>query len=165
MPNLYELTEQYRMLEEAAYNDELTVEEFDRMLNEIEGDIEEKVDGYCKVLRNMAADVRSLSTEEKRIKARRQSIESNMDRMKAVLANAMDAQGRRSVKTPLFTLYFAQNSHVEITDLAAVPEEYLKQRPRKEDDINKKAIADYIKETGEILPFARMVAGRSLNIR
>ena len=78
---------------------------------------------------------------------------------------ALDAQGRDKVKTAMFTVYHASSVKLELTDIGAVPEEYIKPRTLKESDINKKAIAEYIKETGEVLPYARLVAGRSLNIR
>lgn len=165
MPNLYVLTEQYRALEDAAYNDELDYSEFDQLLAEIEGDIEEKTDGYCKVIAALKADAAALKEEEARLANRRRSLENRAERMKAALSVAMDAQGRDKIKTAMFTVYHSSRAKLELTDLEAVPAEYIKPRTIKETDIDKKAITDYLKETGEVLPYARLVAGRSLTIK
>lgn len=165
MPSLYNLTDQYRALEEAAYNDELDYDEFARLLLEIEGSIEDKVDGYCRIIASLKTDAQALKDEEARLKARRRSLENSVLHLKNALSVAMDAQGKQKIKTRLYTVYHTARNHLEITDLDAVPAEYIKPRTLKEDDVNKKAITDYILETGEVLPWAHLVAGRSLNIR
>ena len=102
--NLYDLTEQYKALEDAAYNDELDYTEFERILSEIEDDIETKVDGYCKVIASLKADAAALKAEEDRLAARRRSLINNAERLRDVLSTALDAQGRDKIKTPMFTV-------------------------------------------------------------
>lgn len=165
MSSLYQLTDQYRSLEEAAYNDELDYDEFERLLLEINGEIEDKVDGYCKVIASIKADAAALKEEETRIAARRKDLENRIQTLRTALSVAMDAQGRDKIKTPLFTVYHVNHKKLEITDLDAVPDEYIKPHKRAETDVDKKALSAYILETGEILPYARMEVGRSLNIR
>lgn len=163
--NLYNLTEQYKALEDAAYNEELDYAEFDRILSEIEDDIESKVDGYCKVIASLKADAAALKAEEDRLAARRRSLINNAERLRDVLSTALDAQGRDKIKTPMFTVYHTAKNSLEITDLDGIPDEYIKPHRRTAEDIDKKAITAYIKETGEVLPYARLVVGRSLSIR
>ena len=165
MPNLYTLTGQYKALEDAAYNDELDYTEFARILSEIEDDIESKVDGYCKVIASLKADVAALKNEEHRLAARRRSLSNRVNYLKSALSVALDAQGRDKIKTPAFTVYYTERNRLEITDIGAIPEEYIEPHVRTAGDIDKKAIAAYIEETGEVLPYARLVVERSLNIR
>ena len=165
MPSLYQLTDQYRQIEEAAYNDELSYDEFCAALDAVEDDIEHMADGYCRIIAHLKADVQALKDEEARIKARRRGLEGSIERLKDALSAAMDAQGKSKIKTSLYTVYHARHNGLEITDLAAVPPEYIKPHKRTEDDVNKKAITALLLETGEVMPWARLVAGRSLNIR
>lgn len=165
MPSLYQLTDQYRQIEEAAYNDELSYDEFCAALDAVEDDIEHKVDGYCRIIAHLKADIQAIKDEEARIKARRNSLEGSVDRLKTALSAAMDAQGKSKIKTNLYTVYHANRIGLEITELDAVPPEYIKPHKRSEDDVNKKAITALLLETGEVMPWARLVTGRSLNIR
>ena len=165
MPSLYQLTDQYRRVEEAAYNDELSYDDFGEALEAVEDDIEHKVDGYCRIIAHLKADVQTLKDEEARIKARRRGLEGSIERLKSALSAAMDAQGKSKIKTSLYTVYHANRTGLEITDLDAVPPEYIKPHKRTEDDVNKKAITALLLETGEVMPWGRLVTGRSLNIR
>ena len=75
--NIYEITGQYKLLENAmALNpdDESLQAEFDK----IEDAIEVKADNYAKVIRNLQADVEAIKTEEKRLYDRRKVIENNI---------------------------------------------------------------------------------------
>ena len=163
MPSIYELTDQYRALEDAAYNDELDYDEFERLLAGIEDDIEAKVDGYCKVIADLKSDAARLKEEENRIAARRRSLSRQADRLKQALETALDAQGRSKIKTKLFTVFFTTSTRLEITDLTKVPPEYLK--PVTEDSVRKTEIKRELVGTGEVLPWCRLVEGRSLTIR
>ena len=165
MPSLYQLTDQYRRIEEAAYNDELSYDDFGAALEAVEDDIEHKVDGYCRIIAHLKADAQALKDEEARIKARRRGLEGSVEHLKAALSAAMDAQGKSKIKTNLYTVYYASRNGLEITDLSAVPPEYIKPHKRTEDDVDKKSITALLLETGEVMPWARLVAGRSLNIR
>ena len=165
MLSLYQLTDQYRRIEEAAYNDELSYDDFGEALEAVEDDIEHKVDGYCRIIAHLKADVQAREEEEARIKARRRGLEGSIERLKSALSAAMDAQGKSKIKTSLYTVYHARHNGLEITDLGAVPPEFIKPHKRTEDDVDKKSITALLLETGEVMPWARLVAGRSLNIR
>lgn len=165
MPSLYQLTDQYRAIEEAAYDGELPYDEFAAMLEAVEDDIERKVDGYCKVIAALRADADKLKAEEDRLAARRRSLTGRAETLRQALSEAMYAQGRDKIKTALFTVYHTHPRHLEITDLSAVPPEYIRPHERTESDVDKKSITALLLETGEIMPWARLTQRRSLNIR
>ncbi|MGI5885709.1 MAG: siphovirus Gp157 family protein [Candidatus Spyradocola sp.] len=163
MPSIYDLTDQYRALEDAAYNDELDYDEFERLLASVEDGIENKVDGYCKIIAGLKADAGCLEAEAKRLTKRKQGLLHQVDRLKQALETALDAQGRGKIKTKLFTVFFTTSTRLEITDLAKVPPEYLK--PITEESVRKTEIKRELVDTGEVLPWCRLVEGRSLSIR
>ena len=57
---LYELTEQYEMLQEMMYDPEVDEQVLHDTLEAIWGEIEEKADGYAKIIFGVKADVEKL---------------------------------------------------------------------------------------------------------
>lgn len=163
MASIYELTDQYRALEAAAYEDDLEYDEFSARLAQIEDAIEDKTDGYCAVIAGLKADAAAIKEQEQRLSKRRRGLEAKAEQLRQALADAMTAQGRDKIKTKLFTASFRASIRLEITDLTAVPEEYFK--PRTEADVRKSEIKKELTETGEVLPWARLVSERGLTIR
>ena len=55
--SLYELTEQYLALMELAYDPDVDDQTFFDTLEGLNGEIEDKADGYAKIITKMNADV------------------------------------------------------------------------------------------------------------
>lgn len=161
MASLYELTQDFETVINMLYTDvdEQTI--FDT-LESIEGEIEDKADGYAKVIRDIESDISGLKSEEKRIKERRQALENRISLMKKSLEEAMRTTGRVKFKTSLFSFGIQKNPvSVEITDEAkAINSRYVKQKT----EIDKTAIKEAI-QNGEQLDFAQLVQSESLRIR
>ena len=163
MPSIYELTDQYRALSELVDDDDIDYDEFTARVGQLEDDLETKVTGYCKLIRNLAAESDALKAEADRLTARRKTRENAIARLKDALGIALDAQGRAKIKTPEFSVGFRTSTRLEITDLTKVPAEYIK--PITEDNVRKADIKRQLVDTGEVLPWCRLVEGRSLSIR
>jgi len=163
MASLYELTDQYRDLAELVDDDDIDYEEFCEAIAQLEDDIESKVANYCKLIRNLQGEADVLKAEADRLTARKRSREHAVQQLKDALGVALDAQGKAKIKTPEFTVSFRTSTRLEITDVAKVPQEYFK--PRTEDDVRKADIKKQLVDTGEVLPWCRLVEGRSLSIR
>ena len=73
MSTMYELTQDYKTVQDMLYTgaDEQTVMD---TLESIAGEIEEKADGYGKIIRNIETDIAGLKDEEKRLISRRRSL-------------------------------------------------------------------------------------------
>jgi len=160
---LYELTTNYQNIANAA---EMAPDEdsdlFAAALNEIAGDISDKVEGCCRVLASIAADAAAFRTEEKRLAERRRTIENNHARLKAYVQESMTAIGLDKMKTELFSVRIAAGSkRVEVTDLDALPSEYT----ITETKAIKTDLARDLK-SGKEIPGAVLVTGpESLRIR
>lgn len=100
---LYELTEQYEMLQEMMYDPEVDEQVLHDTLEAIWGEIEEKADGYAKIIFSMKADVEKLRAEEQRLETRRRSLEQRSKWLKDILESNMREIGKTKFKTALFS--------------------------------------------------------------
>lgn len=101
MSTLYELTSDYTALLEMAEDaDEQALKD---TLEGIEGAIEDKADGYAKVLLELGKDSAVLDEEIRRLQAKKTAIANAADRIKNNLQDAMIATGKTKFKTSLFS--------------------------------------------------------------
>ena len=110
---LYELTEQYQVLEDMMYDpdvDSLTIED---TMEAIFGEIEDKAESYAIIITDMKADIEALKAEESRLNARRTSLENSQKALKTTLMENMKAIGKSKIKTTLFTISVAKNGGQE----------------------------------------------------
>ena len=162
MATIYELTEEYKMLLELAEDPEVDPETLSDTLEALGGEIEDKADGYAKVIKQMEADAAGLKAEEKRLSTRRAVCENNIKRMKAALQSAMEATGKTKFKTDLFSFGIQKNpAALVIDDQNKIPAKYLIQQEPKTDT---KAIKDAIKE-GSTFDWCHLEQTESLRIR
>lgn len=109
MATLYELTEEYMALMDMMYDPEVDEQTLQDTMEMIMMDIEDKADGYAKIIRMMNADVDALKAEEERLYARRKSLESRSRYLKDTLEANMRAIGKTKFKTALFSFNIQKN--------------------------------------------------------
>ena len=155
MSTLYELTSDYTALLEMAEDaDEQALKD---TLEGIEGAIEDKADGYAKVLLELGKDSAGLDAEIQRLQAKKTAIANA-----ANLQDAMIATGKTKFKTSLFSFGIQKNPpSVVIDDDQEVPIDYLIVADPKPD--KKRMLAEL--KAGKELPFARLKQTESLRIR
>jgi predicted nuclease with TOPRIM domain len=157
---LYELTDNYMQLIELA--DQLDEETFRNTLESIQDSIEDKVENTAKVIKSIEADVLAIKEEEKRLKERRQSLETKIDNIKDYLKEQLEKTGIDKVKRPTITVSIQNNPpKAEIVDEKTIPLTYKIPQPAK---LNKKAILEAMKN-GEKVPGAVLVQERGLRIK
>ena len=100
---LYELTNDYMNLLELAEDPDIDEQAFMDTLEGIDGALEDKAEGYAKVIRTLEGDAAACDAESKRLRNKKQAIERNIDRMKKALQYAMETTGKTKFKTPLFS--------------------------------------------------------------
>jgi hypothetical protein len=100
--SMFELTREYKylleMLEEES-DDETVKAVISDTLELLEGDIEAKADSIAYIKRKLDADEEMLKKEEQRLRARRESIVKNRQRLVESLMEAMRAMGKEKFKT------------------------------------------------------------------
>lgn len=109
MSSLYELTDEYKAVEEMLYDPEVDEQTVIDTLEAISGEIEDKADNYAKLIRELKADADKLAEEEQRMRARRQSLESRAERLKTTLQANLEFIGKTKFKTALFSFSVSPN--------------------------------------------------------
>ena len=109
MASLYELTEEYAALQEMLYDPEVDEQTLNDTMEMIMMDIEDKADGYAKILKNMNSDIEALKAEEERLYARRKTLENRSKNLKDTLESNMRAIGKPKFKTALFSFNIQKN--------------------------------------------------------
>lgn len=161
MANIYELTTAYKTVQEAIENgDDLTP-----ILETLNEAIEEKADGYASIIANLTSDIEGIKAEEKRLAERRKSFEASIQRLKDNLFTCMKETKKEKFKTERFSFSIGKNGgalplimNVDDSDL---PDD-LVVITKKAD---KKAIAKYIEETGDVTYATFGERGESLRIK
>lgn len=145
---LYEIGDAFKSLEDF----EGTPEEFRLAQDKIMCNLNEKVDAYFKVIKNLEADAECLACEISRMQKRKKSIETNIASMRDYLANALISMGQSKVKTSITTVSVAWTKPKLEFNESELPEEYLMEEVRTIPNIEK--IREEV-ENGN-LQFARM---------
>ena len=162
---LYELTEQYQALQEMIYDPEVDEQTPKDTMEAVWGEIEEKADGYAKIIFGIKADVEKLQAEERRLNARRQRLENRAKWLKDNLEANMREVGKTKFKTALFSFNIQKNGGVEplvITGaLEDIPGKYLiPQPPVTNNEAIRKLLAERPVDWAHLEP-----RGESLRIR
>ena len=109
MGTLYELKSEYIQLREMAGDPDISPEALRDTMEAINGELEDKADGYAKVIRELEAEEAGLDTEIKRLQARKSAVSGNKGRIKNALESAMRETGKLKFKTALFSFGIQKN--------------------------------------------------------
>ena len=163
--NLYELTADFLQLQQLMEDPEADRKSIEAVMNDIECAIEDKADGYARIMKNLEAESDAIGAEITRLKERKSALETNIQKLKTNLQEAMITTGKRKFKTDLFTFSIQKNGGADPV-IVDVPTEDLEDQfviILEKPDLN--AIRAYIKETGDIT-FAHFgERGESLRIK
>jgi hypothetical protein len=162
---IYELTGRMAALQDALAG-EIDPEEESDILAEMEitaEDIEDKLDGYARIMRNLTAESNALKAEADRLRARKTAIDNHIEWIKSNVQSAMCAAGMAKAKTSIGAWGIQKNPHsVIVTDESEIPEVYRIPQP---DKIDSRAIIAAYKQDGEIVPGTQVIQTEGLRFR
>lgn len=156
---LYQMTSQAQELYELLQDEIIDEQTFKDTLEAI--GIEEKIEGYCQVIKNLQADLDMFKAEADRISERMKPIKNNIDRMKDSLLTFLKASGQDKVKGGTFTVSIGTSKQTNIVDELLIPTEFKTPQP---DKIDKTAIKKAI-ESGLNVAGAEIIINESVRIR
>lgn len=132
--SLYNLTGNFLALQEMMMDPDVDPEVIQDTLDAMDGDYEEKLENYGKVITNLSVLAAGIEEEEKRLNARKKSIKNQIDRLKKNIKESMIALDKKKVKTELYS-YTVRDGvpSVVIDDTDKVPSEFRKPQPDKID--------------------------------
>ena len=167
---LYELTGDFLSLMNMLYDEDVDEESLLDACEHIETQIEDKADGYAKIIKGLEASAVGIKAEEKRLKERREKLEKRVDLLKHNLEGTMRAMGKTKFKTDLFSFGIRKNpASVKIADPATFIEQC--QKDGRDDllrfkapEIDKTAVKNAILKDGEVIDGAEIVQTEGLQI-
>lgn len=163
---LYELTERYNQIADLAFeeSDDGQIDQaFAAMLQSLEGDIDSKLSGICRVIRELESVELAAKAEADRITKKRQAAERHIDRLKAYAKWNLEELGETKRKVDdLFTVAIqASPPSVRVVNLDAVPHDFDKPVQRAVDVARIREIL----KNGDDVPGCELVRGTHLRIR
>ena len=157
--NLYELSGAYHHIQTMIEDGQDGLEDTLESLNDA---IEDKAVGYAKVIKNLESQAKAIKEEEKRLADRRKSLENNVNGLKENLEQAMVFNGKKKIKTNLFSFNVQKNPpSLKVIDEDLIPKQYYEEQAPK---LNRRELLNNLKE-GELIDGVEITQGESLRIR
>ena len=159
---LYELTSEYEALLGFMEDPDVDQQALEDTLEGLSGEIEEKADGYGRVIKQVEADRDAIAVEIARLMYKKQNLDKKLDSMKEHLKQAMILMDKRKIDTGLFRFSVRKNPEkvvLDQTDVYKLPEQYLKY---KEPDVDKAAIKEDLKAGKDLSGIAHLEQTESL---
>lgn len=156
---LYEMTNAVRELYELLETGEIDEQIFNDTIDNLGA--EDKLEGYCKVDRQLEAEIEMLKAEEDRLAKKRKAIENNRARLKNAMLDFMGAKNSTKENAGVFTVSVSESKACNIVNESAIPSQYLvPQNPK----INKAEILKELKE-GKTVDGAELQINRNIRIK
>ena len=162
---LYNITNKFVDLMNKAEEGELTEKEYNEIGEEIALELQKKSASIIGYIRNTELLIEAMKSEEKRISDTRKKGEAKLDKFKQYVKENMEKLGLDKIPTELGSLSIAKNPmSVEVEDENEIPKEFKNEKITI--SIDKTAIKNHFKETGEIVPGTRIIDDKtSLRIK
>lgn len=149
MANIYELTGQFLQLLDMLEDEEVDEQVIMDTLESVEYEIEDKADGYAKIIKALETDVDGIQKENDRLTSRKKTYENRIKWLKQNLEMCMRATGKKKFTTDLFSFNIQRNGGkrkltIDV-DVENIPEEY---RIKQPDAVNGDKLREYLKENG-----------------
>ena len=168
MTSLYELAGQYRDIYMAAFGED-TDDGVDadcvwvKMLDAIEGDIAEKIEGCVRVLKSIEAQADAMKREAERLQERSRTATVRAATLKDYMRESLDSIDAKRFEAGIYTVTVCLNSTpmVEILDMEVIPACFDKVRER---EVDKRLIAASV-AVGIDVPGTRVTRHTHLRIR
>lgn len=127
-------------------------------LESLEMEKEQKIKNLALYIKNNAMYIDGLKAEKKRVMDEIARMEKRVDGAKEYLQQITDGKG---IKDPQFVISYRKTKSTNITDLNAIPVQYLvMQDPKPDKTAIKKAI-----EAGEVIEGAEIVENISMSVK
>lgn len=137
--NLYEMTTNAHSLYELLTEGEIDEQTFNDTLEAM--GVDEKLESYCKVIRQLESDAEQLKSEKERIASKEKTVSNSITRMKTAIADFLHAQGSTKSNAGIFSVSLVQSKAVSVYDESKIPQEFwLPQAPK----LDKKSIRELL---------------------
>ena len=163
--SLYNITNKFAELMDKAQEGELTEEEYNQLGEEVIKELQNKSANIIGYIRNSESLLEAMKAEEKRLSDMRKQGEAKLEKFNQYVKENMEKLGLVEIPTELGSLKITKNPmSVEIENEDEIPSEFKQEVVTTK--IDKTAIKNHFKETGEIVAGTRIVNDKtSLRIK
>ena len=163
--SLYNITDKFVEIMDKAQEGELTEEEYNELGNELALELKNKSSNIIGYIKNSESLLEAMKTEEKRLADIRKQGEKKLDKFYQYVKENMERLQLEEIPTELGKLKITKNPmSIEIENEDEIPSEFKKEITTTQ--VDKTAIKNHFKDTGEIIPGIRIVDNKtSLRIK
>lgn len=163
--SLYNITNKFVEIMDKAQEGELTEEEYNQLGEELALELQKKGSGIVGYAQNEEALIDAVDVQIKRLQDFKEAKKKNLDKFKQYVKDNMEKLGITKLETELGVLSISKNPmSVEIENEDEIPAEFKQEVTTVK--IDKTAIKNHFKETGEMVVGTRIVNDKtSLRIK
>ena len=182
MGNLYSIDEKLYYLIEEGFDTETgeILEAFDlnKAINEATMELDKKIDNIGAYIKNLESEVEAIKEEKKKLSSRQKTKENKINSLKRYLDGYFrysqsnyfeDETGKvkfNKFESPRVVISYRKSDSINVTNINKVPEEYIKPRVLKEDDVKKSDIKDYLKKhEDETIDGVELLHNKNISIK
>lgn len=131
-------------------------------LDELAGQESDKVDAFGSFIRVESARAEACKKEAQRLSNKARTAESRISYLKHLYLCTMQSNGLKKVQGGAYTLSIRESDSVDVTDVTALPDMYIRRKESVEPD---KTVLKEALKGGLEIPGATLVKTSSLQIR
>lgn len=173
MATIFELGAEYVELLELLEDEDITDEEFQKRLETLNCDTDEKIEAYLRIsneyITKGEAKIAYAKAAEERIKQKKKSGESDINRakrMRAMVVAVLKVRKQKKFEGKLFRATLKSNAPtVEYDDIDDIPEEYLIPQDPKVDTKALKEMLIKMEKEGKACEYARLKYSETLLVK
>lgn len=163
--SLYNITDKFIEIMDKVQDGEITEEEYNELGQELAVALQNKSIGIIGYIQNKEALIDAVDTQIKRLQELKKAESNSIDKFKQYVKENMEKLGIQKLETEIGKMSITKNPlSVEIQNEDEIPADFKQEVVTTK--IDKTAIKNYFKETGEIVPGARIISDKtSLRIK
>lgn len=163
--NLYNITDRFVEIMDKVQEGEITEEQYNELGQELAIALQNKSIGIIGYVQNKEALIDAVDSQIKRLQELKKSESNNLDKFKQYVKENMEKLGITKLETEIGKISIAKNPlSVEIENEDEIPQEFKQEVVTVK--IDKTAIKNHFKETGEIAAGTRIINDKtSLRIK
>ena len=163
--SLYNITDKFIEIMDKVQDGEITEEEYNELGQELAVALQNKSIGIIGYIQNKEALIDAVDTQIKRLQELKKAESNSIDKFKQYVKENMEKLGIQKLETEIGKMSITKNPlSIEIQNEDERPAEFKQEVVTTK--IDKTAIKNYFKETGEIVPGVRIISDKtSLRIK
>ena len=158
--SLYKITDRFVEIMDKVQEGEITEEQYNELGQELAIALQNKSIGIIGYIQNKEALIDAVDTQIKRLQELKKAESNSIDKFKQYVKENMEKLGIQKLETEIGKMSITKNPiSIEIQNENEIPAKFKQEVVTTK--IDKTAIKNYFKETGEIVPGTRIIRDKT----